>query len=150
MKKSIRIVGLFLSVSLIVVTLLVKLYPDRRDYVKPEQPVGKKATYTELQPKYQVGKVSYYDRTYCEKHSPMCRTASGEVFDDRVFTCACSRDYSLGTFLKISYQDRSVIVRCNDRGNFEKYGRIADLSKTAFEALANTEKGVIKVKIEEL
>jgi rare lipoprotein A (peptidoglycan hydrolase) len=102
---------------------------------------------------YTSGKVSYYDRTYCEKYNPECITASGEVFDDTAFTCACPSKYPLGTVFVVSYVGkgadiRKVEVRCNDRGNFESKGRMLDLSKASFEAIAPLSKGVIEVKVE--
>jgi len=125
------------------------------EYVSPisvisEEPTPTPKSNPEFQPEYYSGKVSYYDRTYCEKFNPSCLTASGEVFDDTAFTCACGSNIKLGSFLKISYQGSSVIVKCNDRGGFEAKGRIADLSKASFEALASLSKGVIRVKMEVL
>lgn len=94
--------------------------------------------------------VSFYDQSYCDKYSPKCITASGEKFVDSDFTCACANRYSLGTLFKVSYQGRSVVTRCNDRGNFEVIGRTLDLSKASFEALAPLSRGVLQVEIEEL
>lgn len=94
--------------------------------------------------------VSYYDQSYCDKYSPRCITASGEKFIDSDFTCACSNNYALGTVFKVTYQGKSVITRCNDRGSFDRYGRTLDLSKASFEALAPLSKGILQVKIEEL
>ena len=94
------------------------------------------------------GKASYYDRTYCEKYNPDCVTASGETFDDTAFTCACASWFRLGSVLKVSYKGNSIMVKCNDRGNFESKGRILDLSKASFEALAPLSKGVIEVEVE--
>ena len=139
---------LFFLGSLILTVGITKVILDRRDYVKPEEPVKKEATCPDFQPEYRDGKVSYYDKSYCEKHNPNCRTASGELFFENSFTAACSYDYTFGTNLRIHYKDKSVVVRCNDRGNFEKYGRVADLSKRAFEALASKRKGELEVKIE--
>lgn len=104
----------------------------------------------ELSTIYRTGKASYYTNEYCNKYNPACITASGEVFDDTAFTCACASWIKLGSLLKVSYQDRSVVFRCNDRGNFESKGRILDLSKASFEALAPLSRGVLSVKVEVL
>ncbi|MDF2273806.1 septal ring lytic transglycosylase RlpA family protein, partial [Aeromonas caviae] len=45
--------------------------------------------------------------------------------------------------------DKSVVVRVNDRGNFPR-GRIIDLSRAAFSAIGNPRSGLIKVRIEVL
>lgn len=104
-----------------------------------------------LREEYHSGEASYYDNSYCEKHSLDCITASGEIFNEDLFTCACIDYYSLGTDLKFTYQNKSVVARCNDRGSFEeKYSRVADLSKVAFEALAPLSEGIIKVEVEEI
>ena len=96
------------------------------------------------------GKASYYDGSYCEKFNPRCNTVSGEVFDETDFTLACLGNFPFGTAFKISYQERSVIARCNDRGGFESKGRIADLSKKIFSELSPLETGVIEIEMEEL
>lgn len=92
------------------------------------------------------GKVSFYTNRYCELYNPGCKTASGEVFDDTKFTAACANRFKLGTRLLVRAGNNSVTVYCNDRGSFEEsYGRVLDLSKSAFAALAPTSKGVLEV-----
>jgi rare lipoprotein A len=114
------------------------------------EPIPTPTRHQEPQSIYYNGKASYYNRTYCEKHNPNCITASGEVFDDTAFTCACASRFKLGSLLKVKYQENEIVVRCNDRGNFESKGRILDLSQASFEALAPLEKGILEVKIEVL
>ncbi len=63
-------------------------------------------------------------------------TANGEIYDQYGFTCA-HRTLPFGTWLRVSFRGRSVIVRVNDRGPFIK-GRILDLSRGAAEALGIT------------
>lgn len=80
------------------------------------------------------------------------RTASGYIFDSRQYTCA-SNTYDFGTVLKVTNiaNNKSVIVVVTDRGAFKKkYGREIDLSKAAFAKIANTNEGLIKVKIKVL
>ena len=91
-----------------------------------------------------TGKASWYG----DKHQGK-KTASGEVFDMYKMTCA-SMVYPLGTRLKVTNpeNDKSVIVKVNDRGGFGKYGRILDLSKGAFAEIASTGKGIITIVIE--
>ena len=92
----------------------------------------------------ETGTVSWYGKQHHGK-----RTSSGEVFNMDSLTAA-SNKYPLGTRLKLTYPENntSVIVRVNDRGGFSKYGRKLDLSKAAFQKLASTTKGLIKVIIE--
>lgn len=78
-------------------------------------------------------------------------TASGEEFTDEGMTCA-SMDYPFGIWLKVTNIENGkfVIVKVNDRGGFKKYGRIIDLSKGAFEKIADLDKGLIMVNIERI
>jgi rare lipoprotein A (peptidoglycan hydrolase) len=94
-----------------------------------------------------VVKASFYTTEYCKKFNPSCRTASGEIFTDEGFTAACSNQFKLGTKFLLWNDNGSVEVVCNDRGSFqEKYGRMFDLSKAAFEKLAPLSKGVVQVE----
>ena len=74
------------------------------------------------------------------------RTASGEIFDTYELTAA-HKTLPFGTLLKVTNlgNEKSVIVRVNDRGPFVK-GRIIDLSYAAKSELSID--GVAEVKIE--
>jgi rare lipoprotein A len=77
------------------------------------------------------------------------KTASGEVFDNSLYTAA-HKTLKFGTQLKVTNKanGKSVIVVVNDRGPFVK-GRELDLSKKAFLELTNsTSKGSLRVSIE--
>jgi rare lipoprotein A len=60
-------------------------------------------------------------------------TASGEVFNQNDFTAA-HRSFPFGTELIVTYNDKSVRVRINDRGPYKKCRKL-DLSKAAADAL---------------
>ncbi len=77
-------------------------------------------------------------------------TANGEIYNQYAFTAA-SKSLRFGTLLKITNprNDKSVVVRINDRGPYIK-GRQLDLSKGAALALGMVKRGVIKVKVEQL
>lgn len=60
-------------------------------------------------------------------------TASGEKFDQFAFTCA-HKTLPFGTWLRVTFKGRSVVVKVNDRGPFVK-GRSLDLSRGAAEAI---------------
>lgn len=72
-------------------------------------------------------------------------TASGERFNENDFTCA-SRTLPFGTYLAVSYGNRRIVVRVNDRGPFVK-GRILDLSKGAAQALGISGIGHVQAEI---
>ena len=77
-------------------------------------------------------------------------TASGYVYSSDQFTCASNR-YPFGTVLKVTNKEnkKSVIVVVTDRGSFtEKYRREIDLSRKAFDKIAVSSEGLIKVDIE--
>jgi len=60
-------------------------------------------------------------------------TASGEIFKQDAFTCA-HKTLPFGTWLRVTFRERSVIVKVNDRGPFVK-GRMLDLSRGAAEVI---------------
>ncbi|NNK95173.1 MAG: septal ring lytic transglycosylase RlpA family protein [Desulfobacterales bacterium] len=76
------------------------------------------------------------------------KTASGEHFNQFALTAA-HKTLPFGTKVRITNlsNNKSVIVRINDRGPFVK-GRVIDLTRYAFSTIANTDSGVIKVRIE--
>ncbi len=77
-------------------------------------------------------------------------TANGEIYDQMAFTAA-HKKLKFGTLLRITNpkNSKSVVVRVNDRGPYI-YGRQLDLSKAAALELEVIEKGVAKLKVEEI
>jgi rare lipoprotein A len=92
---------------------------------------------------YESGKASYYADKYQGR-----QTANGERFNQNARTAA-HKTLAFGTWVKVTNKrnSRSVVVRINDRGPFVK-GRIIDLSKSAFSAIANRRLGVVEVVVE--
>lgn len=78
------------------------------------------------------------------------KTANGEVYDQMSFTAA-HKSLKFGTLLKITNlkNDKSVVVRINDRGPYIQ-GRDLDLSKAAALELGMVKRGVAKIKVEEI
>ncbi len=91
----------------------------------------------------ETGKASYYADKYQGR-----QTANGERFNQNARTAA-HKTLAFGTWVKVTNKrnGRSVVVRINDRGPFVK-GRIIDLSKSAFSAIANRRSGVVEVVVE--
>lgn len=77
--------------------------------------------------------------------------ANGKVFKDENFTCA-TRLWRIGTVLRITsiQTNESVIVKVTDRIGKRFSKKRIDLSKKAFEEIANLNQGLIKVKVEVL
>ena len=73
------------------------------------------------------------------------KTANGERFDPNGMTAA-HRTLPFGTRLLLTYKDKSVIVRINDRGPFIK-GRQLDLARGAAKALGCLGNCRLKAKI---
>lgn len=94
-------------------------------------------------PAREAGIASYYGDKYHGKP-----TASGEIFDMHQLTAAHPR-YAFGTRVKVTHSgnNRSVIVRINDRGPFVK-GRVIDLSLAAARELRMVKSGLAEVRIE--
>lgn len=89
---------------------------------------------------------SYYAKKFIGR-----KTANGEKYDNKALTCA-HKKLKFGTKLKVTNlkNNKSVIVRVNDRGPFVK-NRSIDLSEKAFTSINNnTNSGIINVKIEQL
>ena len=78
-------------------------------------------------------------------------TANGEVFNPEAMTCA-SYAYPMGTKLKVTNlkNGKSVIVRKNDLGPNKRLNRLIDLSKGAFQEIADLKDGLIQINVEEL
>ncbi|MFZ6047312.1 septal ring lytic transglycosylase RlpA family protein [Pseudomonas sp. CR3202] len=91
------------------------------------------------------GKASYYGAKHHGK-----RTASGERFNANALTAA-HRTLPFGTRVKVTNlnNDRSVVVRINDRGPHTR-GRIIDLSRKAAEQLGMLRAGVAPVRVESI
>jgi rare lipoprotein A len=124
----------------IILILLITIYSTAFAYTTENYPT--------------VGIASYYSRN--DKCDPWIHTttASKEKFDESAFTCAMRcRDF--GHYYKVTNLEngKSVIVKHNDFGPskklFEK-NRIIDLSRVAFEMIADLNKGLIKVKVERI
>jgi rare lipoprotein A (peptidoglycan hydrolase) len=78
------------------------------------------------------------------------KTASGEAFDPGALTAA-HRTLPIGSKVRVvnRHNDRSVVVRINDRGPFVA-GRCLDLSSAAMQAVGGLGSGVIPVRYEVL
>lgn len=78
------------------------------------------------------------------------KTANGEIFNQQAFTAA-HRKFRFGTHLRLTNpeNDKSIIVRINDRGPFIR-GRELDLSKAAASELGILERGVAKLNVEQV
>jgi rare lipoprotein A len=129
---------------------IISPLPESKELIRYENP---KPTTTPSFEKpselHNQGKASFYTTEYCQKYNPSCLTANGDLFTDTAFTCACDRNIPLGSEIRITYNQKTITVICNDRGSFsEKYGRTFDLSKAAFEALSPLSKGVINITFE--
>lgn len=101
------------------------------------------------------GTASYYTYKSCVREGTSgVWTASGERFNEMDMTCAM-RSYDFNHLWKVCNTDNNkcVVVRNNDFGpnkKLHKKGRIVDLSKGAFQKIANINKGIINVSVEQL
>lgn len=74
-------------------------------------------------------------------------TATGERFNPDGLTAA-HRSLPMGSKVRVTYGNRSVVVRLNDRGPAAWTGRCLDLSRGAARALGILEAGVVPVRYE--
>ncbi len=93
--------------------------------------------------KVQIGVASYYGAEFHGRP-----TSSGEIYDMNALTAA-HPSLPLGTLVKVTNlaNNKSVIVRINDRGPFKK-NRIIDVSYEAAKQLGFLNDGTALVKIE--
>lgn len=76
------------------------------------------------------------------------KTASGEIFSNNKMTAANKR-LPFGTLVRVTNlrNDKSVIVRINDRGPYHS-SRAIDLSKAAFDEIGNLGRGTMPIEYE--
>jgi len=93
----------------------------------------------------ETGTASYYGSRHHGK-----RTASGEAFDQHGLTAA-HRSLPFGTRVLVTNlkNDRSVVVRINDRGPHTR-GRLIDLSRAAAQSLDMLRSGTARVRVQSL
>ena len=74
-----------------------------------------------------AGMASWYGGNFHGK-----RTASGEIYNMYSLTAA-HMSLPFGSKVQVTNREsgKSVVVKINDRGAFDKYGRVIDLSKKA-------------------
>jgi rare lipoprotein A len=91
---------------------------------------------------YQIGTASYYAKKFIGN-----KTANGERYNNSL--TAAHRTLPFNTMVKVTNiaNDRSVVVRINDRGPFTKK-RIIDISELAAREIGLIRSGVGKVRLE--
>jgi rare lipoprotein A len=109
-------------------------------------PLGLRAQ--EKPPDTKVKRVFYGMASFYANKFHGRRTASGEIFNQKKFTCACNV-LPLGTWVKVTNirNGRSVIVKTNDRIH-PKVRRVVDMTKAAAEELGFVSRGLTRVKVE--
>jgi len=145
-------VTVIVFVSILILQGCSSLYNDDSNY---------RGHYKVGQP-YQINKIKYYPEaveTYKETglaswYGPGFHgnvTANGETFNQRRLTAA-HNTLPLPSLVRVTNlnNDKSVIVRVNDRGPFakNKQDRIIDLSEKAAEVLGMKDEGVARVRVE--
>lgn len=81
---------------------------------------------------------SYYADSFNNK-----KTATGTIFSNAKLTAASLR-YKLNSKVRVTYKNKSIIVKITDLGG----NGCLDLSQAAFKSLAPLNKGLITVKVQ--
>ncbi len=131
-----KFVSILVSAAIIVCTLLVHTKNDEASLIPLDKGI-------------KAGHASWYSRTDPGIHR---HTANREIFNDRDMTCAMW-DVPFNQRVRVTNTDngKSIIVRVNDRGphkRFVRKGRVIDLTKTAFQQISGTKRGIIHVQVE--
>ena len=102
-----------------------------------------KTTGTKKTARVFYGQASFYANKFNGR-----KTASGELFSQKKFTCACNI-LPLGTWVKVTNlrNGKSVVVKINDRIH-PRMKRVVDLSKVAAQKLDYVSRGLTRVKVE--
>ena len=94
------------------------------------------------------GIASFYGLNALREHlNP--RTANNELFNPHAFTAA-SYAFPLNSKVRCHYQEKSVVVRINDRGPAKRLHRLIDFTPVAFKRLSPLHQGLIPVNCEVL
>ncbi|GAB3960923.1 hypothetical protein GCM10028805_59380 [Spirosoma harenae] len=90
----------------------------------------------------QKGKASFYSKKFNGRKTAYGERVSAEALE------GAHRHFPLNTLVEVTNLDnnRSVIVRINDRGPFSK-GRVIDLTHAAARALGMVSKGIANVSL---
>lgn len=130
------------------ILIIYELFNQYRNFKENRFP-SERVVVVETRPEriYEKTKVSWYDRSACgsREYGKTCKTANGDIFNEDDLTVA-SMDLKLGSRVEFRNGDRSVVCRVNDRGNFRKYGRGFDLSRSCFASISDLSRGVIEVE----
>jgi rare lipoprotein A (peptidoglycan hydrolase) len=118
---------------------------------KPTRQVHKKFTTEdegEFSTKEKPENVTWMVTSYYGEKFQGRSTANGEIFDMNEYTGA-HKTLPFGTMLRVTNEEneKSVIIRINDRGPFVK-GRELDISKAAANEIGLIPYGVKKLKVE--
>lgn len=116
----------------------VQVQPQDLVVIKAEEVAKEAATV------YKKGVASFYHPKFVGR-----KTATGEVFSNEEFTAA-SNFFKLGTYVKVTNiaNGRSIYVKINDRMGHPT--RMIDLTNRAARELKFVNRGITKVKIEEV
>lgn len=107
-----------------------------------QPPVREDSDTIAARPHRMEGRLTYYAKRLHGR-----QTASGERFDAKALTMA-HQTLPFGTLVQITNlsNQRSVVVRVNDRGNWGP-DRVGDVSMAAARALAMLQRGVVSVQL---
>jgi rare lipoprotein A len=128
------------KIWIIVIAALFSVLPQTVSAQK-KKVVKKKETQKTTRVFY--GQASFYANKFNGR-----KTANGEIFSQKKFTCACNI-LPLGTWIKVTNlrNGKSVVVKVTDRIH-PRMKRIVDLSKVAAQKLDYVSRGLTRVKVE--
>jgi rare lipoprotein A len=114
-------------------------------FIAPAAHAQEKQPATAKSKRVLYGMASFYANNFNGK-----KTASGEIFSQNKYTCACNV-LPLGTWIKVTNlrNGRSVVVKTNDRLH-PRMKRIIDLTRVAATKLGYVARGLTRVKVEVL
>jgi len=129
------IVPLLMLFAAVIFFIIPTAFAQQKDKPAKVKPVKSK--------RILYGLASFYSNSFHGK-----KTANGEIFNQKKFTCACNV-LPLGTWIKVTNlrNGRTVLVKTNDRLH-PRMKRIIDLSRAAAVKLGYVSSGLTRVKVE--
>lgn len=117
-------------------------------FICPLHSSAQKAKADTLAKAKKTGRVFYGQASFYANKFHGRKTASGEIFDQKKFTCACNV-LPLGTWVRVTNlkNGKTAYVKVNDRIH-PKMRRVVDLTRAAAQKLGFISRGLTRVKVE--
>jgi len=143
-----RIIKSLLAACLLFGVLCQPVQAQKRKLQKKKKTPVQQEISTAEKPSKKSTRIFYGQASFYSNKFNGRRTASGEVFSQEKYTCACNV-LPIGTWVKVTNlkNGKWAYVKVNDRIH-PKMNRVVDLSRVAATKLGYISRGLTRVKVE--